>query len=120
MALFRIAQEAQRNVEKYARATNADVTLFFETSREFLTIVDYGVGFSVPKSFDVLVAAGKIGLVGLKERTVLIGGAVEGQSASGKDTKVSVAIPGGVKLRDVTYTIIALAVFSCDSCTCSF
>lgn len=94
MALFRITQEALRNVEKYARATSVDFTLSFDTSRVLLTISDDGVGFTVPKSLDELVAAGKLGLVGLKERAVLAGGTLEVKSSPGKGTRVSVTIPG--------------------------
>ena len=82
-----------RNVEKYPHATHVEIVIAFEASRVHLTIVDDGVGFVVPKNFDDMVMAGKLSLVGLKERAVLIGGTVEVKAAPGHGTKISVVIP---------------------------
>lgn len=93
MAIFRIAQEGLRNVEKYAHGTRVDVTVRFETSRVLISIADNGVGFVVPKRLEEVVVTGKLGLVGLKERAVLLGGVLEVESAPGKGTRVSATIP---------------------------
>jgi PAS domain S-box-containing protein len=94
LALFRIAQEALRNVEKHAHATRVEATLSFKPSLVTLTISDNGLGFSPPSTFEELVPRGKLGLVGLKERVSLLGGTIQLSSAPGKGTRLSVEILG--------------------------
>ena len=50
LALFRMAQETFRNIERHAQATQADLSIEF--SRHLLTIeiLDNGTGFEVPKT----------------------------------------------------------------------
>lgn len=92
LALFRIAQEALRNVEKHAHATRIEIVLAFESSRVAMTVADNGVGFVAPSSLDELALVGKLGLIGLKERASLVGGTLSVDSAPGQGTEVSVVI----------------------------
>lgn len=92
LALFRIAQEALRNVEKHACANRATVDLDFGEDSVRLTIVDDGQGFSAPASISDLARLGKLGLIGMKERAELIDGSFEVQSAPGKGTRVVVSV----------------------------
>ncbi|MBI2867070.1 MAG: sensor histidine kinase, partial [Chloroflexi bacterium] len=94
LALFRIAQESLRNVEKHAQATGVDIVLGFHPAQVLLNIRDNGTGFMAPSAIDELVLTGKLGLVGLKERALLVGGALEVRSAPGQGTEVAVTIPG--------------------------
>ncbi len=93
LALFRIAQEALRNVEKHAHATRVEMVCSFESASVTLTISDNGLGFGLPSTLEEFVLMGKLGLVGLKERVSLLGGTIELQSTPGAGTKVSVHIP---------------------------
>lgn len=93
LALFRIAQEALRNVEKHAHATRVEIILAFESSRVAMTVADNGVGFVAPSTLDELALVGKLGLIGLKERASLVGGTLSVGSAPGQGTEVSVVIP---------------------------
>ncbi|MBI2872932.1 MAG: PAS domain-containing sensor histidine kinase [Chloroflexi bacterium] len=93
LALFRIAQEALRNVEKYASASTVEIVLTFESSGTTLKVTDNGAGFAVPATMDEFVHAGKLGLVGLKERASLVGGTLGVRSAPGQGTEVSVVVP---------------------------
>ncbi len=95
LALFRIAQEALRNVEKHADAASAGVELDFAGGGVRLSIVDDGTGFSPPKSASDLAPAGKLGLVGMKERAELVGGSFDVRSSPGKGTRVSVEVTSG-------------------------
>jgi len=95
LALFRIAQEALRNVEKHADANRATVDLDFGEDGVRLTIVDDGQGFSAPGSISDLARLGKLGLIGMKERAELIDGSFEVQSAPGKGTRVLVSVTLG-------------------------
>jgi signal transduction histidine kinase len=77
LALFRIAQEALRNVTKHAHAETANVSLAFGTDQLILTVEDDGVGLSLPTNVSDLARLGKLGVLGMKERAELVGGVFE-------------------------------------------
>jgi signal transduction histidine kinase len=96
LALFRIAQEALRNVEKHGNATCATVEMDFGAEQVRLSVTDDGIGFAPAENISDLVRAGKLGLVGMKERAELVGGSFELRSVPGGGTKVVVTVrPGG-------------------------
>ena len=74
LVLFRIAQEALHNVERHASASAATVRLRFGRTQTCLIIRDDGQGLDQSASASTLLAAGKLGLVGMEERTRLVGG----------------------------------------------
>lgn len=86
LALFRMAQEAFRNIERHAQATQADLRIHFEPEMLTLEISDNGSGFEVPKNPSEFAPSGHYGLLGLYERADLIGAALEIQSEPGKGT----------------------------------
>ena len=92
LALFRIAQEALRNVEKHANARTATVELDFNEREVRLSVTDDGHGFSLPKSVSDLARAGKLGLLGMKERVELVGGTFQILSSAGQGTQVIVKV----------------------------
>jgi len=88
-AVFRIIQESLVNVGKHARATRVKVSLERNGAGLIVGIADDGVGFSPqdprkPNSF---------GLLGLRERALLLGGEIAITSAPGKGTNVVVRLP---------------------------
>jgi len=89
--LLRIGQEAITNASKYAKPTRIDVTLAFEGRIVRLVVEDDGVGFvqEAQPSKD----RRNFGLVGIKERTELLGGRAEIKSAPGQGTRVVVTVP---------------------------
>lgn len=91
-ALFRIAEEALRNVERHAAATWVTVTLqaLPDTDAVALTISDNGVGFDAGADYP-----GHYGLAGLREQANLIGAALTVRSAAHEGTTISVALPPG-------------------------
>jgi len=93
LALFRIAQEALRNVERHSHATSATVRLAFEADEIRLNVLDNGRGFSPPKNLSQLARRGSLGLLGMKERAELVGGRFELRSspAGGCELTVTVA-----------------------------
>jgi len=95
LALFRIAQEALRNIEKHAGATRATVDICFTEEGIRLSVGDNGNGFSLPRSVSDLPRLGKLGLIGMKERAELIGGSFEVLSAPGEGTRVLVSVTLG-------------------------
>lgn len=88
LVLFRITQEALRNVSKHARASQVDVTLAFAADEVTVTIQDNGRGFDAPESPSSYARAGHFGLMGMQERAQLFGGNVYVKSERDKGTKV--------------------------------
>jgi signal transduction histidine kinase len=93
VGMFRIAQEALWNVEKHAKASSVTVVIGFNDNEIKLHIVDNGTGFKVPPVVEDLSTIGKLGLLGMKERTELLGGKLEILSTSEKGTTIAVSIP---------------------------
>lgn len=93
LALFRIAQEALRNVEKHARAKNVRIEIVLTQRQVTLTVRDDGVGFSAPSGIEQLVSQGKLGLAGIKERAWLVGGRLDVESGPGKGSLVRAVVP---------------------------
>ncbi|TET37466.1 MAG: PAS domain S-box protein, partial [Dehalococcoidia bacterium] len=93
LVLFRIAQEALRNVWKHAQASRAVVTVEFGDSKMGIEVSDDGKGFKVPPRVGDLTSEGKLGLVGMLERARLLGGSLVVQSDLGKGTTVAVEAP---------------------------
>jgi signal transduction histidine kinase len=91
--LFRITQEALRNVWKHSQATEAELIVEFDTSRIRITVADNGKGFELPSSVGDLTRSGKLGLAGVQERARLLGGNVKMESEPGKGTTVTVEAP---------------------------
>ena len=90
--LYRIAQEALNNVVKHARATGVNV-LLEKTGEELILIVeDDGIGISNNRGNGRKGGKG-LGLEGMRERAVLIGGALEIESAPSAGTTIYVRVP---------------------------
>ncbi len=91
---FRIAQEAVRNVRKHSEASACAITLTFDAGSVLLSVDDNGKGFELPQDMTDMANRGKLGLLGMQERAVLLGGALSVRSAPGAGTTVSVRLPG--------------------------
>jgi signal transduction histidine kinase len=95
LALFRIAQEALRNILKHANATTATVELCFCDNVTGLTITDDGNGFLPPANLADLVRHGKLGLIGMKERAESIGGSFMLRRNPEQGMGLMVEVPNG-------------------------
>jgi len=93
LMLFRIVQEALRNVWKHSQATAAEVTISFPDGRVSIAVSDNGKGFAVPSTVGDLTRDGKMGLTGMQERARLLGGTVRFESDPGHGTTVVVEAP---------------------------
>lgn len=87
--LFRIFQESLTNVARHANAKKVIVNLRQEQGKVLLYIEDNGKGFDKNKTADKRT----LGILGMKERTEMMGGEYEIKSIPGKGTTVLVAIP---------------------------
>jgi len=92
LALFRIAQEALRNVKKHSTATKTALRLKFTRSKIKLTVSDNGTGFELPGMLSDFATEGKLGLIGLQERTRLLNGKLLVRSGLGRGTTVVVEV----------------------------
>ncbi|WER50271.1 PAS domain-containing sensor histidine kinase [Cupriavidus sp. WKF15] len=91
IAMFRIAQEALSNVIRHADATAVQIHLTEKESQIELQIQDDGVGWDKQPS-----GAGprkSLGLLGIRERARLLGGAVSIDSTPGKGFCLMVQVP---------------------------
>jgi PAS domain S-box-containing protein len=88
-ALFRIFQESLTNVARHAQATKVWVHLGEEDGAIVLEIEDDGVGISLER----LAERRSLGLLGMRERATVFGGAVEIAGAPGQGTTVMARIP---------------------------
>jgi signal transduction histidine kinase len=93
LALFRIAQEALRNVERHAEASRVTVGVAFWGDRARLAVADNGRGFEVPRLSETFAPAGRLGLLGMQERAELVGGVLSIWSVPGDGTRVTVEVP---------------------------
>lgn len=95
IALFRILQEAMTNVARHARARRAVLRLMREDDILRAMLEDDGVGFN-PAEVNICSKDGAgLGLIGMQERALLIGGSVVIDSAPGRGTRVCVSVPLG-------------------------
>jgi PAS domain S-box-containing protein len=94
IALFRIIQEALRNIWRHSGASSAEITFEFTQNKTKITIIDNGTGFVLAGKVGELAKQGKLGLVGMQERVQLIGGTISVESEPDKGTTIIVEAPG--------------------------
>jgi signal transduction histidine kinase len=93
IAIFRIIQESLNNIIKHAHATNANIYLRFEEKNVRINVRDNGVGFDLDLEKRQHASRPSLGLAGMQERAVLLGGTVSVQSRPGYGTEVEALIP---------------------------
>jgi two-component system sensor histidine kinase NreB len=93
-ALYRIAQEALTNANKYARASQVKIDLRCVNSHVWLRVLDDGVGFD-PRSIPDREEPGRagLGIFGMRERASLLHGTLDVRSAPQKGTEVIAELP---------------------------
>lgn len=94
LGVFRVIQEATRNVVRHAEACRVAVTLAFDDDALDVQIADDGKGFDPAASTGD--DTGRFGVLGMRERAGLLGGTFALQSAPGRGTVVGARIPTGV------------------------
>ncbi|HRO71155.1 MAG TPA: PAS domain-containing sensor histidine kinase, partial [Chitinophagaceae bacterium] len=87
--LFRIVQEALTNIAKYARARHVKVRLLREDEQLSLMVRDNGIGFDKEKVY----AKKTYGIVGMRERTAMMGGKYQLETTPGMGTTILVQVP---------------------------
>jgi PAS domain S-box-containing protein len=91
--LYRIVQEALNNILKHAKADSVSVLLEQRSDLLVLIIEDNGTGFE-PGARSRNGSSGKgLGLIGMRERTALLGGTLEIESRPNEGTTVFARVP---------------------------
>lgn len=93
VALFRVVQEAITNIVRHSGARNAAIKLRFETERLVARIEDDGCGFEPGRTMDCHGERRGLGLLGMRERIALVGGALSIVSKPGAGTRLKIAVP---------------------------
>jgi signal transduction histidine kinase len=97
-AVFRIVQEALRNVKKYSAAKDAEVELQMSGDRLEVSVCDQGLGFDLAN----LSRTEGLGIRSMEQRARLLGGKFEIHSESGKGTTVTASVPVKPAARKAT------------------
>jgi signal transduction histidine kinase len=89
ICLFRILQESFSNCAKYSNASLVTTTFGIRANSLRLRIVDNGCGFDL-ESVDT---GTHFGILGMRERTLALGGSFSVASSPGNGTEISLEIP---------------------------
>jgi signal transduction histidine kinase len=92
MTFFRIAQEAVSNIRRHAQADTARLELEFWPNKLKLVIMDNGKGFDMGEISQAEPPTNNMGLIGMKERSRLIGADFKIEPGAGKGTTISLEI----------------------------
>ena len=94
LAVYRIFQEGLTNIVKHAEATEVEIILTYSHPHVILTLRDNGLGCGDTRK---QMKAGKktagLGLIGMRERVLSLGGSLEVSSAPGKGMTIRADIP---------------------------
>ena len=92
--LYRVAQEAFANIAKHAQASVVEVRIQRLPGAVRMEIHDNGKSFEVQKVLSTR-RIRRLGLIGMRERVEMVGGAFNIESAPGKGTTICAEIPFG-------------------------
>lgn len=92
LALYRILQEALKNVELHARARHVTVRLLQSEGLVQLAIKDDGIGFNPGRRANRRQKPGGLGLLGMRERAAYVGGELTIKSVLRVGTEIAVRI----------------------------
>lgn len=93
LTLYRILQEALKNVEQHARARHVTVGLRQTGAFVHLVVQDDGIGFEPDGQSGRRRGKTHLGLLGMRERAIHMGGALAAKSMRDAGTRIEVRIP---------------------------
>ena len=118
VASYRIAQEALSNAVRHAHASHAQIELTHRADGLRLVVTDDGAGFAARDAREELarLANGRepgsgLGMLGMRERALLIGAHLTIESAPGAGTRITLDVPvtPSISSRSVNTQIPTLA-----------
>ena len=87
---YRIVQEGLTNAARYAQVNHVKVDIHLNDTLVHLVIKDTGKGFDPEKT---VISRQTFGLIGMRERTMLVGGKFTVNSSPGKGTQIEAYLP---------------------------
>lgn len=93
ITVFRVVQEAMTNVQRHAHAQTASVIMDFGDNEFTLRVQDNGVGFTPPERESAFTEKGKLGIIGMEQRVLAVGGRIRLESRPGWGTSLTVVFP---------------------------
>ena len=91
--IFYIAEEAVNNARKHAEAEHTWIRLNRTNGLFILMVEDDGVGFNVGAVDADYAQRGSLGIVSMRERSILVNGSLHIESAEGEGTRVVLEVP---------------------------
>jgi len=88
-AIFRIFQEALTNIARHSKAKLISISIHLKAETLMLIVKDNGIGIAQEQTKDFK----SLGIIGMKERALILGGEVTVEGIPGKGTEVRVEIP---------------------------
>ena len=92
ITIFRIVQESLNNVIKHSHATNVNIKIDYREKEARILVRDNGMGFDMD-SVQSRIGRVSLGLAGMEERAMLMGGEVQIHSRPNYGTEVEARIP---------------------------
>jgi signal transduction histidine kinase len=93
--LYYVVREAVTNICKHAHASSVCLGLFVKESRLHISVADNGVGIKTPSLVSTRGSQSgyQQGLIGLRERVMLLGGRLSIESAPERGTRLDIDVP---------------------------
>jgi signal transduction histidine kinase len=93
IAVLSIVRESLSNIRRHSEADNVEITIAAGEESIVVEVRDDGSGFAPEVRAPAAARSGHLGLVGMHERTEMLGGHTEIRSALGGPTVVSASLP---------------------------
>jgi len=91
--VFRVIQEALNNVERHANASHVRIGLDFQERQISATVEDDGGGFDVAAATSPGQRGATLGLMSMRERVEMLGGAFALESSVGRGARLKLTLP---------------------------
>ena len=99
IVVYRAVQESLTNIREHSGATEVRLRVRAGRAATDVEIVDNGNGFDVEPALARAAQRGRLGLVGIGERVLMLGGTFEIDSAPGGPTTLRLALPRWERLE---------------------
>jgi signal transduction histidine kinase len=93
IAVYRVVQEALANIARHAQAKSVEIRLRRDARNLHCVVHDDGVGFDGATAFSSTSRKRGLGLIGMRERVLAVGGTLEIDSELNRGTDLTVKIP---------------------------
>ena len=93
LTIYRVVQESLNNVRKHSEATSATIKLQFTKDKVTIEVNDNGKGFNYNQTMRQATATGHMGLLGMRERALMMGGSLKIRSKAGDGVRINLTLP---------------------------